>query len=184
MSLVVIFAGCGSEPVSNNEESQNATAEEQVEEELTWEEQQEKALDEFVDEFNSNSSMPLVFVEKFVPKDKDGSHYRRVYRLTPYMEAVGKSFTYDGLVFDVVSYGPELVHDEPLIGIIVDYPTKEQCKEIIPVVARIMDETVPDDEIQRILDKMDEAFFFGDYIGDISIITGYDDTDSLVMDKE
>ena len=114
----------------------------------------EEMISAFINEFNSNSSTPLEYVESFTPSNRDSGHYRTEFRLGAYSNAVGMAYRYGEATADIIATTPSFGNG--VIRIYMDGATLEQCEQMIWTASPIMDRTITEEEIQNTVDYVDE----------------------------
>ena len=114
----------------------------------------ESTMLSFVDSFNSNCTISLEFSEDFTPSDKSSSHYRTEFRLGAYSDAIGKSYTYEETVVDLV--GKQSYFGDISIRVYMDGASLEQCIEMLKYASPIMDPDIDSTELQEVIDYVTE----------------------------
>ncbi len=114
----------------------------------------ESTMLSFVDSFNSNCTISLEFSEDFTPSDKSSSHYRTEFRLGAYSDAIGKSYTYEETVVDLV--GKQSYFGDISIRVYMDGASLEQCIEMLKYASPIMDPDIDSTELQEAIDYVTE----------------------------
>lgn len=125
----------------------------------------ETTMFSFVDSFNSNCNTSLVFNEAFTPSDKSSSHYRTEFRLGAYADAIGKSYTYEEAVVDIV--GKQSYFGDISIRVYMTGASLEQCIEILTYASPIMDPDIDPAELQEAIDyitqnKTANGYYYAD----------------------
>ncbi len=114
----------------------------------------ESTMLSFVDSFNSNCTISLVFAEDFTPSDKSSSHYRTEFRLGAFSDAIGKSYTYEETVVDLV--GKQSYFGDISIRVYMNGASLEQCIEMLKYASPIMDPDIDSTELQEAIDYVTE----------------------------
>lgn len=120
-------------------------------------------------QFNQKSETKLTYVEDFTPSDKISSHYRVEFRLSAYKDAIGKSYTFDGAVVDIIGRKEWLSGKK--VRVYMDDATFDQCVTMIQILSPIMDAEIDPSEVQETVDyvvKHKEAN--GRYYGDLCVL--------------
>lgn len=112
----------------------------------------DKYIEDIVEQYNAQTAEPLVFVEDFVPSNKDGSHYRVEFRLTAWENAVGKSYLIGDKVVDLVA-SPQLFGDI-LFRVYTNDTSLEQAIALIQGMSPIMDENLTAAELQKTITEV------------------------------
>ncbi len=112
------------------------------------------SIQDIVDRVNDLISVPLVFVEDFVPSDKSSSHYRTEFRLSAYNNAIGKSYSFENATVDII--GRETYFKSAVIRIYMSNATLENCLDVIEAGSLAMDPTITNDIVQETLDYVRE----------------------------
>lgn len=179
LAVVLTLVSCGSETDATSETFDTSVTENIEETEPTAEPTAESNILSFVDSFNSNSSVPMVFSEDFTPSDKSSSHYRTEFRLGAYANAIGKSFVYGETIVDLV--GRQDWSGDVVIRVYMDGATLDQCVEMLKYASPIMDSDIDSVELQEAIDYVTEnKEANGYYYADLGLlllgndIKGYD----------
>lgn len=117
---------------------------------------------DFVNAFNSSSSVPLLFVESFTPSDKSNKHYRVEFRLNAYKDAIGESYTWNGQMVDIISREEWLDHKNKL-RIYMTGSSVENCIEMVRIASPIMDKTITDNVLRETLNYLKEYRYANGY---------------------
>ena len=158
------------------ESSETNTTEEIPETSETVEETTiESEILSFVDTFNGDSAVQLMFAEDFTPSDKASSHYRTEFRLSAYSDAIGKSYKYDEAVVDIV--GKQDWSGDITIRVYMDGATLEQCAEMVKYASPIMDPDIDTADVQKTIDYINEnKTANGYYYADLGLLLLGNDT--------
>lgn len=156
-------------PSENSEQEQNASTndEEKTEDTAT----SSTLIDKFVTNFNKLSDTPITEREPFNPTDRDSGFYRTEYRLGAWEGSVGEIGKIGEHRVEITNYGSHggFYDSNDDLRIYVTTSTVEEILAIFPLVAKAMDSTVTDEEIQEVIDYVNE---WGDknglYIGELS----------------
>jgi hypothetical protein len=152
--IFIIFYSIASARIKASQAERDAQKEIQDVTETTSEESIEiDVIEKFVTDFNAKSTVPLQYVEDFVPSDDKGKHYRVEFRLNAYKEAVGKSYTYEGTIVDIIEVKAGAKNVD---RIYMDGATLEQCKSMVSNAAQLIDDRTEQKDIDYILDYMDK----------------------------
>lgn len=88
-------------------QTENMNANQETENNATETVLQEISLDEYIEDvvtkYNAQTTEALIFVEDFIPSDKDSGHYRTEFRLATYNDAIGKSYLLGDKIVDLVA---------------------------------------------------------------------------------
>ena len=98
--------------------------------------------------------MKLVFAEDFTPSNKSSSHYRTEFRLRAYSDAIGKSYTFDETIVDIV--GKQSWSGDITIRVYMDGATIDQYVEMVKYASPIMDADIDSAELQTTIDYITE----------------------------
>lgn len=129
-----------------------------------------------VEKYNTQAAEPLVFVEDFVPSNKDGSHYRVEFRLTAWKNAVGKSYLLGDKVVDLVA-SPQLFGDI-LFRVYTNDTSLEQVIALIQGMSPLMDESLTAIELQDTITEVStKKTANGYYYGELGITLFGSDVD-------
>lgn len=182
LTAMLSLVGCGSKTDIISETHNILTTEKPATTEpteTTEEHTVESNILSFVDSFNSNSSVSLVFADNFIPSDKSSSHYRTEFRLGAYSDAIGKSYTYGEAVVDLV--GKQDWSGDISIRVYMDRASLDQCIEMLKFASPIMDSDIDCAELQEAIDYVIEnKTANGYYYADLGLlllgsdIEGYD----------
>ncbi len=165
LTVGLTLAGCSGDTNNTDETLDIATTENiqltETEESTTIETTEieteptvESTMLSFVDSFNSNCTISLEFSEDFTPSDKSSSHYRTEFRLGAYSDAIGKSYTYEETVVDLV--GKQSYFGDISIRVYMDGASLEQCIEMLKYASPIMDPDIDSTELQEAIDYVTE----------------------------
>lgn len=175
LTTVLTLVGCGSKIDVTSETFDTPITENIEPTEPVAEPTTESILLSFIDSFNSNSSVSLVFAEDFTPSDKSSSHYRTEFRLGAYTDAIGKSFVYGETIVDLIGR-PDWLEDV-IIRVYMDGATLDQCIEMIEYASPIMDPDIDSAELQEAIDYVTEnKTANGYYYGDLGLLILGSDT--------
>lgn len=109
----------------------------------------------FINKFNENSSIQLTDA-KWISIESDSEHYRTVYRLGAFDEAIAYQLTLDeNTTMDIIAYGNK---DNNTLRIYVNNPSKEMVVHIFCVVMKLYDETTSAEEINKALLDLDRDY--------------------------
>ena len=109
-------------------------------------------IEKFITDLNASGKVNLVFVEDFEPSNKeDYYHYRTEFRLNSFSDDLGKSYTYDDKIVDII------LSEEGEIERIYMCGTYEQCENIVRYSAPLLDPTVTESELQAVIDDLTES---------------------------
>ena len=160
MALLSISA-CGSTESSESATDNNepASAETTVVEETTKSEW-------FIAEYNKVASNPITDVTAINVLDKEAGHYRTEFRLHAFSNSNAQTGKIGDATVDVVDYGK----DNNDIRIYADGITLEHAKEILILGSPILDEDLPQDELNDVIAYIDEyEDANGKYFGDLGV---------------
>lgn len=132
----------------------------------------EISLDEYIEgivsKYNAQAAEELVFVEDFVPSDKESGHYRTEFRLTAYDDAVGKSYLLGDKVVDLVA-SPTIFGDIHF-RVYTNDTSLEQVIALIQGMSPIMDEKLTAAELQETITEVStKKTANGYYYGELGI---------------
>lgn len=131
----------------------------------------EKTIDDFVNHFNSKSSVKLTYTESFSPQEKSSIHYRTEFRLTAYNDSIGKSYKYNDVTIDLVARKPSLNSGNPVIRLYANGGTLEELIAIVEASANFFDPDMTSETIKEITDYLDEhKSANGYYKGNIGLL--------------
>ena len=151
VSLVVFdLAGCSAKTVTTDETSEPTQAQTDAADQPRNE---AIVIGVFADAYNSLAQSPITLTGSFVPKDPSGDHYRPEYRLGPYSQAVGVTYTDGGMVVDIVMYGINAgsgANDN--LRVYADGPT-DQVVGFYRTAINVLDPDVPTEEIDKAIDR-------------------------------
>lgn len=140
----------------------------------------EDSISSMVDQFNSQSETKMTFKEDFVPSDENSSHYQHEFRLNPYNDAIGKSYSYDDTYIDIVARNT--IFNETYIRVYVNESNLQQCKDIIKYISPTMDGAIKDSDIQNAIDYIDEKQDANGYsYGNLTIVLQKKSIDSFEL---
>lgn len=130
----------------------------------TLETSSELSIDSVVEAFNKTSNTKLVFVEEFSVLDKESTHYRTEFRTRGFANSLGKSYSYDNNVMDIIFLNS--LYGEPNIRVYVNLSTFDDCINIIrnisPILDKSMDEKTLSDAIKYVSDnKAANGYYYG-----------------------
>lgn len=109
----------------------------------------------FINRFNENSSIQLTDAE-WISIESDSEHYRTVYRLGAFDEAIAYQLALDeNTTMDIIAYGNK---DNNTLRIYVNNPSKEMVVHIFCVVMKLYDETTSAEEINKALLDLDREY--------------------------
>jgi len=129
----------------------------------------EDALASLVSTFNKTAETELVFVEDFDPQDKESQHYKKEFRLNAYKDALGKSYTYDGIRIDLVAEQPFL-DQRPAVRLYADEIELSQCNDIIRGAALFFDPELTVLDIEELITDLANHYDGGSvYKGGLSV---------------
>lgn len=137
--------------------SKSSDDDENTSEEVKSEVTEKSIIDTFVESFNELSETPITNRVKFDPKDKENGHYRTEYRLSAWDGSVGETAFIGKLDIDIVNYGSHGgYYENEDLRVYISADTTEEIIAIFPIVAKAMDSTVTDEEIQEVIDHVNE----------------------------
>ena len=111
-------------------------------------------ISDAVSKYNEQATEQLVFVEDFIPSDKESGHYRTEFRLNAYSDALGKSYLLGDKVVDIVASQSYM----GAVGCCV-YTNDTSFEQVIALIkgfSPIMDETLSEDDLQLAIDEISE----------------------------
>lgn len=122
-------------------------------------------IENMVKDYNSKATTKLIFVEDFVPSDKNGNHYRTEFRLGAYIDAIGKSYSMNGNTIDFVIN--DTLTKEYAVRLYSDGITIDECKSLIsgfsPLFDTNMKASVLDDALRYIEEnKVANGYCYGE----------------------
>lgn len=136
----------------------------------------ENSILAFVDAFNSDSNVSLLFNEDFTPSDESSSHYRTEFRLGAYSDAIGKSYMYSETVVDLV--GKQSWSGDISIRVYMDEASLDQCVEMLKYASPIMDPDIDSAELEEAIDYVTEnKTANGYYYADLGLLILGNDSD-------
>ena len=165
--------------------SNNSDVDENTSGEAKSEVTEKSIIDTFVESFNELSETPITNRVKFDPKDKESGHYRTEYRLGAWDGSVGESASIGELDIDIVNYGSHGgYYENEDLRVYISADTTEEIITIFPIVAKAMDSTVTDEEIQEVIDHVNEwGYENGLLIGELSgYISSHQNYSDLMLD--
>lgn len=128
-------------------------------------------IDKFTTAFNELSETPITERTSFDPTDRESGYYRTEYRLDDWDGSIGEVGKIGENTIEITNYGlcGGFYDENDDLRVYVTADTTEEILEIFPLVAKAMDKTVTDEEIQEVIDYVNE---WGDknglYIGELS----------------
>lgn len=142
----------------------------------------DKYTDEFVDSINKNLKTKLVFVESFEVQDNKSPHYQHEFRLNAYDEAVGKSYSYNNSIVDIIAI-PNAYTTGCSFRIYTRKTKLAECNEIIGASAQLFDPELTNEDVKDIRNYMSEnKTANGYYKGKVGILLlGNQKTDEYEM---
>lgn len=121
-----------------------------------------------VEQYNSQATEQLAFVEDFTPSDKSSSHYRTEFRLGAYDDAVGKSYLLGDKVVDLVA--SETIMGDVKFRVYTNDISLEQVKALIQGMSPLMDETLSAADLNAALNEVEtNKTANGYYYGELGI---------------
>ena len=133
--------------------------------------------------YNADVSEKLVFVEDFIPSNKESGHYRTEFRLAAYEDAVGKSYLLGDKVVDIVA-------SQTILGgnrcrVYTNDTSLEQVISLIKGFSPILDKELKDEDLQNTIEDISTAKTAnGYYFGSLGItLFGADETGYAFMLK-
>ncbi|MBW3093370.1 hypothetical protein KIH79_10655 [Bifidobacterium sp. 82T10] len=134
------------QPESTTKQSEPTTKPNESATESKKEEESPSA--QFAAAFSSAYGTPISDITAFDPQDRDGGHYRVEFRLGAYKDSIGKHGTIGDMSIDMIEYGGK--HKD--FRIYLTGP-KESVIAAYPALAKAMDPSLSDADIQSILGK-------------------------------
>lgn len=119
--------------------------------------------------YNTQATEKLVFVEDFIPSNKESGHYRTEFRLTAYNDAIGKSYLLGDKVVDLVA--SPTIFGEIEFRVYTNDISFEQVIALIQGMSPIMDENLAASELQETITEVTtKKTANGYYYGELGII--------------
>lgn len=112
-------------------------------------------LQEFKRSFNAQSATPISNISSFAVQDRNSGHYRTEYRLGAYSDATGEHGTIGDISIDMVRYG------DSMFRIYATGP-QDSVLAVYPALAKSMDPSLTDADIQMIVDKCRQGYAAND----------------------
>ena len=142
----------------------------------------DKYTNEFVDSINKKLKTKLVFVESFEVQDNKSPHYQHEFRLNAYDNAIGKSYSYNDSIVDIIAV-PNSYTSGFSFRIYTQKTKLTECNEIIGAAAQLFDPELSEEDIKEIQDYMTEhKEANGYYKGKVGILLlGNQKTDEFEM---
>lgn len=166
--VIILIIGYASpnEPTNNG----NNTNEVQENETIT----KETKIDTFVNEYNKLTENKLVFKENFEAQDEESGHYRTEFRLTAYKNSLGKSYTINNQVIDIIA--TENILSEMDVRIYSDNVSLEQSIELIRYSSLLLDSTMTAETLEETIKYVkDNKYANGYYYGKLGLLLMGDD---------
>ena len=114
--------------------------------------------------FNKNSRVPVVFVESFVPSDKNSRHYKVEFRLDSFKNSKGKSFSFEDATVDVLYYDKD--GEMKPWRVYVDGASLDQCLAILQYASPVLYNKATGSDVQEAINHVKEYIdLFGDVNG-------------------
>lgn len=107
----------------------------------------------FADTYNSLAQSPITLTGAFVPHDSEGDHYRTEFRLGPFSQAVGVTYTDGEMVVDMVMYGINAMrgaNDD--LRVYADGPT-DQVAEFYRTAIKVLDPNVSAESVDKAISQ-------------------------------
>lgn len=121
-----------------------------------------------VEEYNSQATEQLVFVEDFTPSDKNSGHYRTEFRLGAYDNAVGKSYLLGDKVVDLVA--SKTYMGDLNFRVYTNNTSLEQVKALMQGMSPLMDESLSAVDLNEAINEVDtKKTANGYYYGELGI---------------
>ena len=121
-----------------------------------------------VEQYNSQATEQLVFVEDFTPSDKSSGHYRTEFRLGAYEDAVGKSYLLGDKVVDLVA--SKTIMGDVNFRVYTNDTSLEQVKALMQGMSPLMDETLSAADLNAAISEVDtNKTANGYYYGELGI---------------
>lgn len=121
-----------------------------------------------VEQYNSQATEQLVFVENFTLSDKSSSHYRTEFRLGAYDDAVGKSYRLGDKVVDLVA--SKTIMGDVNFRVYTNDTSLEQVKALMQGMSPLMDETLSAADLNAAINEVDtNKTANGYYYGELGI---------------
>ena len=124
----------------------------------------------------------MVFVESFEVQDNKSPHYQHEFRLNAYDNAIGKSYSYNDSIVDIIAV-PNSYTSGFSFRIYTQKTKLTECNEIIGAAAQLFDPELSEEDIKEIQDYMTEhKEANGYYKGKVGILLlGNQKTDEFEM---
>lgn len=167
--IILVASSANSESNANTTAPEKATEGQQTEAatEANPTEVAAKATDDLVACYNAAAPTPLEFAEDFTPSDKESSHYRTEFRLTAFNDAAGKSYRIGDQVVDIVA--AQNILGDVEIRVYTDDAGLEFCSELATYMVPLIDQELPEDEVQTLLLKVAEGKELNEYPGHLTL---------------
>ena len=128
-----------------------------VQDETTTEKDSTDYIENFVSNYNKAAETPITERVKFDPKDRESGYYRTEYRLTAWDGSVGEAGSIGNAKIEMVNYGSYGgYYDNNSFRVYVTAESVDEILEIFPIMAKIIDPTVSDGEIQDTIEHVRE----------------------------
>lgn len=135
----------------------------------------EERIDLFVDGYNASASSQLVFTDEFIVSDKESGHYRTEFRLSAYLDAVGRSYKLNDKTVDIIAR--ESMFGDMDVRIYGDGLSLEQCIQMVQNAFPLLDPNLETNTIQETLEYMlEEKEANGYYYGELGLLLLGNDT--------
>lgn len=112
-------------------------------------------LQEFKRSFDAQSATPISNISSFVVQDRNSGHYRTEYRLGAYSDATGEHGTIGDISIDMVRYRGSMFR-------IYATGPRDSVLAVYPALAKSMDPSLTDTDIQALVDKYRQGYVAND----------------------
>lgn len=113
-----------------------------------------ESIDVFVERYNKNAPVELIYLEDFSVGDKKSEHYRVEFRLSAYKDAIGKSYQLEDTIVDIVSRKDYF--GNIIIRLYSHSKTLNDCCDLIEYSSPILDEDIRKENIKNTIDYIKE----------------------------
>lgn len=124
--------------------TEQADSEEQTGDELSL-------VDKFIENYNGVAANPIIDTIEVDVTDRASGHYRTEFRLNAFSDSYAKTGKIWDKSIDIIEFG---WRNEEL-RLYADDLTQEQAKEIIMYALPIMDDSITDEDVNKVLEDID-----------------------------
>lgn len=158
-------------PTTEPTATEQVTLEDQTADELSL-------VDKFIESYNSVAENPITDTIEVDVTDRASGHYRTEFRLGAFSDSYAKTGKiWDESIIDIIEYGWK--NEE--LRLYADGLTQEQAKEVISHALPIMDDSITDKDVNKVLDDIDDRKALnGYYCQHVGVLWS---GDSLMLDN-